>query len=101
MACSQDARRPSVSTTDFPQLRQELIGALGLEDGQVNRVREVRAKRDNARVSKALNDLKNAARGTDNLMPYILDSVRAYATEGEIMTNLIEVFGIYTEQAVI
>ena len=34
-------------------------------------------------------------------MPYILESVRAYATEGEIMHALIEVFGIYTEQAVV
>ncbi len=36
MACSQDARRPIVSTTDFPQLRRELISALGLEDIGLN-----------------------------------------------------------------
>jgi methylmalonyl-CoA mutase N-terminal domain/subunit len=34
-------------------------------------------------------------------MPYILESVQAYATEGEIMNTLIEVFGIYTERAVV
>jgi methylmalonyl-CoA mutase N-terminal domain/subunit len=34
-------------------------------------------------------------------MPYILDAVRAYATEGEIMGAMIEVFGLYTERAVI
>jgi methylmalonyl-CoA mutase N-terminal domain/subunit len=34
-------------------------------------------------------------------MPYILDAVRAYATEGEIMQTLIGVFGLYTETAVI
>jgi methylmalonyl-CoA mutase N-terminal domain/subunit len=34
-------------------------------------------------------------------MPYILESVRAYATEGEIMQSLIDVFGIYTEKAVV
>ncbi|HKC20756.1 MAG TPA: methylmalonyl-CoA mutase family protein, partial [Candidatus Dormibacteraeota bacterium] len=39
--------------------------------------------------------------GNDNLMPYILDAVRAYATEGEIMQSLIEVFGTYTETAVV
>jgi len=72
-----------------------------LEAEQVARVREVRRKRDQARCSNALSALRKAAAGTDNLMPYILESVRAYATEGEIMNTLIEVFGIYTEQAVV
>ena len=101
----ESKRRIMVGVNDFTVDDEEALEILrinrGHEDGQVKRVREVRAKRDNARVSKSLNDLKKAARGTDNLMPYILDSVRAYATEGEIMNNLIEVFGIYTEQAVI
>jgi hypothetical protein len=34
-------------------------------------------------------------------MPFILEAVRAYATEGEIMQSMIDVFGIYTEQAVV
>jgi len=72
-----------------------------LEREQVERVRDVRAKRDNARATNSLNKLRKAASGSDNLMPYILDAVRAYATEGEIMNALIEVFGIYTERAVI
>jgi methylmalonyl-CoA mutase N-terminal domain/subunit len=61
----------------------------------------VRKKRDQARCSNALSRLQKAARGKDNLMPYILESVQAYATEGEIMNTLIEVFGIYTERAVV
>jgi methylmalonyl-CoA mutase N-terminal domain/subunit len=72
-----------------------------LESEQIARVREVRRKRDQARCSNALTSLRKAAAGTDNLMPYILESVRAYATEGEIMNTLIEVFGIYTEKAVV
>ena len=72
-----------------------------LEAQQVARVRQVRAKRDKARCSNALDKLGKAARGSDNLMPYILDAVRAYATEGEIMNTLIDVFGTYTERAVI
>src|SRR4029077_16649027 len=72
-----------------------------LEAEQVARVREARRKRDQARCSKALSALRKAAAGSDNLMPYILEAVRAYATEGEIMNTLIEVFGVYTEQAVI
>jgi len=71
------------------------------EREQVERVRDVRKKRDGAKASNALNRLKKAAAGTDNLMPYILDAVRAYATEGEIMQSMIEVFGTYTETAVV
>jgi methylmalonyl-CoA mutase N-terminal domain/subunit len=72
-----------------------------LEGEQVARVQAVRSKRDQARCSKALASLRKAAAGRDNLMPYILEAVRAYATEGEIMNTMIEVFGIYTEKAVI
>jgi methylmalonyl-CoA mutase N-terminal domain/subunit len=61
----------------------------------------VRRKRDQAKWSNSLTRLKKAAAGTDNMMPFILDAVRAYATEGEIMNTLIEVFGIYTETAVV
>jgi methylmalonyl-CoA mutase N-terminal domain/subunit len=72
-----------------------------LESEQVARVREVRQKRDQARCSNALSSLRKAAAGTDNLMPHILEAVRAYATEGEIMNTMVEVFGIYTERAVV
>ena len=61
----------------------------------------MRAKRDQARCSAALSRLRKAAAGSDNLMPHILEAVKAYATEGEIMNTLIEVFGVYTEKAVI
>ena len=97
--------RIMVGVNDFTVDDEEGLEILrinrGHEEGQVRRVEDVRAKRDNPRVTRALADLKKAARGRDNLMPYILDAVRAYATEGEIMGNLIEVFGVYTEQAVI
>jgi methylmalonyl-CoA mutase, N-terminal domain len=72
-----------------------------LESEQVARVRDVRRKRDQAKCTNSLNRLRKAAAGTDNLMPYILDAVRAYATEGEIMQAMIEVFGTYTETAVV
>ena len=67
------------------------------EQGQVRRLKAVRARRDNASVSSRLEELKTAARGTENLMPPLLNCVRAYATEGEIMTALKEVFGVYRE----
>ena len=71
------------------------------EAGQVERLRAVRARRDPGKWSRSMTQLAKAARSTDNLMPYILDAVRAYATEGEIMAELIGAWGLYTEQAVI
>jgi methylmalonyl-CoA mutase N-terminal domain/subunit len=67
------------------------------EQGQVRRVKAVRARRDNTSVASRLEELKTAARGTDNLMPALLNCVKAYATEGEIMSALKEVFGVYRE----
>ncbi|MGH7903171.1 MAG: acyl-CoA mutase large subunit family protein [Candidatus Dormibacteraceae bacterium] len=72
-----------------------------LETEQADRVREVRARRDQAAWGRALERLRKAAEGTENMMPFILEAVRAYATEGEIMGTLVEVFGLYTEKAAI
>jgi len=98
-------RRLVVGVNEFTVDEEEPIEILRidpkLESEQVARVRDVRAKRDQMRCSKALTQLRKAAAGTDNLMPYILEAVRAYATEGEIMNTMVEVFGIYTERAVI
>jgi methylmalonyl-CoA mutase N-terminal domain/subunit len=101
----EEKRRLVVGVNEFRVDEEEPIEILRidpkLESEQVARVRDVRAKRDQARCSKALTQLRKAAAGTDNLMPYILEAVRAYATEGEIMNTMVEVFGIYTERAVI
>jgi methylmalonyl-CoA mutase N-terminal domain/subunit len=59
---------------------------------RLNRVRRERSARD---VAKRLGEIKRAAQGTDNLMPYILEAVRSYATLGEICDVLREVFGEY------
>jgi methylmalonyl-CoA mutase, N-terminal domain len=101
----EQKRRIMIGVNDFTVDEEVPIEILRidpkLESQQIARVREVRRKRDNARCSNALTGLRKAAAGSDNLMPYILEAVRAYATEGEIMNTLIEVFGIYTEQAVV
>ncbi|MHB8611554.1 MAG: acyl-CoA mutase large subunit family protein [Candidatus Dormibacteraceae bacterium] len=101
----EQKRRIMVVVNDFTVDEETPIEILRidpkLEAEQVARVREVRRKRDQTRCSKALSGLRKAALGTDNLMPFVLEAVRAYATEGEIMNTLIEVFGIYTEQAVV
>ncbi|KPL87891.1 methylmalonyl-CoA mutase [Ardenticatena maritima] len=68
---------------------------------QRERLRELRATRDNEAVRRTLAALRTAAQRDDvNLMPYILDAVEAYATTGEICNTLREVWGEY-EPAVI
>src|SRR6266545_610888 len=101
----EQKRRIVVGVNDFFVDEEEAIDILRidprLESEQAERVRSVRRKRDAAECANALNQLRKAAAGNDNLMPYILDAVRAYATEGEIMQAMIEVFGTYTETAVV
>ena len=101
----EQKRRIMVGVNEFTVDEEEPLEILrmdpGLESEQAERVREVRRRRDQAKATNALNRLRKAAAGNDNLMPYILDAVRAYATEGEIMQAMIEVFGTYTETAVV
>ena len=70
-------------------------------DRQRARLRQVRADRDGARVRTALSALERAAAGRDNLLPLLLDAVRAYATIGEICDVLRAVFGVYRPPVVV
>lgn len=60
-------------------------------------LRELKASRANDQVTKTLIALRHAAIGTENLMPYLIDAVKTYATLGEICGVLREVFGEYKE----
>ena len=62
---------------------------------------KMKAGRDNAKVEASLKALEQAARGTQNLMPFILDAVKTYATLGEIANVMREVFGIHRETVVL
>ena len=64
---------------------------------QVSRLNEVRKTRDNGRVGQTLDRLRVACQGTENTMPYIMEAVHAYATLGEIVGVMKEVFGTYEE----
>ncbi len=66
---------------------------------QVSRLEETRKQRDAGRVGQTLDRLRIACQGTENTMPFILDAVRAYATLGEIIGVMKEVFGVYEEPA--
>jgi methylmalonyl-CoA mutase N-terminal domain/subunit len=67
---------------------------------QAERLSKLRADRSQAEVDRRLNTLRVAAKGKDNLMPFIYDAVKAYATLGEICDAMRDVFGIYEEVAI-
>jgi methylmalonyl-CoA mutase N-terminal domain/subunit len=60
---------------------------------QHERLHEVREARNDEAVEAALAALKSAAKGEENVMPYIVDAVKVYATTGEISNTLRDVFG--------
>lgn len=66
-----------------------------LGEVQAARLQQLRAGRSSETWQRSLDELKNAAQGTANLMPYIVNAVRAYATTGEICNTLRDVFGEY------
>jgi methylmalonyl-CoA mutase N-terminal domain/subunit len=72
-----------------------------LERKQVERLRALRARRNQAQWSAALKKIEDAARSGDNLMPHIITAVENYATVGEISDTLRQVFGEYRETVVI
>jgi len=62
---------------------------------QMESLKRLKSERDNARVRGILDELRKAAEGKENLMPIILDAVKAYATLGEICDALRDIFGEY------
>jgi len=74
-----------------PRVQKEQIASLSA----------VRSRRDASKVQATLDALRSAAQGTDNLMPHLLECVRAYASVGEICHSLRGVFGEYRERIVI
>lgn len=68
---------------------------------QVNKINKLKEERDNQQVEEKLATLKKAAETDQNLMPLILDAVKAYATLGEICGALREVFGEYQQSVVL
>jgi methylmalonyl-CoA mutase N-terminal domain/subunit len=62
---------------------------------QIEKLKQVRLSRDGEKVKARLDRLKQAAQTSENLMPHILEAVKAYATVGEICDTLRDVFGEY------
>src|SRR5262249_45964994 len=68
-------------------------------EAQVEKLRRLRASRDGGIVTRALDRLRDEARGSGNLMEPILEAARAYATLGEMAGALKDVFGEHKEPA--
>jgi methylmalonyl-CoA mutase N-terminal domain/subunit len=94
-----------VGVNAFEQEKEKPIPLLhmdeSLERKQVERLRAVRTKRDPAKWQAALKKVEDAARGTGNLMPPIVEAVEANATVGEISDAMRHVYGEYQETVVI
>jgi methylmalonyl-CoA mutase N-terminal domain/subunit len=72
-----------------------------VSQGQLDRLKDLKERRDNKKVARCLEELKRVAQTEENTMYPIIDAVRAYATVGEISSALQEVFGTYRETPVI
>ncbi len=94
-------RRTIVGVNDFVDDKPITIPLLEMDpqgyDRQARRLATLRRERDSGRVGQALDRLRLAGQGTENTMPHLLDCVRAYATLGEIVDVMKEVFGVYAE----
>ncbi len=62
---------------------------------QIDKLKELRQRRDNTKVKQCLESIANAAKGTDNLMPHVVDAVENFCTLGEIADVLRAEFGEY------
>ncbi len=70
------------------------------EEEQINNLRRLRDERSNQQVQKCLADLRRAAERGENVMPYCVEAAKVYATEGEMMGILKDVYGEYSAPAV-
>jgi len=86
------------ATATEQKLRRLIVNPTAAEQ-QITRLRALRERRDQEKVSAILSRLRDTARGTDTLIPTILDCVEAYATLGEICNVLREVLGEYESTA--
>ena len=98
-------RRTMVGVNEYVANEPITIPILQMDpDGerrQIARLQELRRTRDNEKLQSTLAALRQAAQGTANLMPFILDCVKAYATLGEITDVFREVFGVYQEPVIV
>jgi methylmalonyl-CoA mutase N-terminal domain/subunit len=72
-----------------------------VQEEQIKFLNKVRIERDQQKVDNYLNNLKRAANTGENLIPYIIDAVKSYASIGEICNAMRTIFGEYKEKVII
>ncbi len=65
---------------------------------QVEKLKRIKAERDNSRVRACLGRLRQAAQGEENVMPHLIEVAKAYGSIGEITSVFKEVWGEYNEK---
>jgi methylmalonyl-CoA mutase N-terminal domain/subunit len=88
------------ASTEEPDTRTLEISA-EVEQRQIARLRELKQKRDNHKVSQVLARVRDVAGSEQNIMPVLVEAVKAYATIGEISDALRSVFGEYREPSAV
>jgi len=102
----ETGERPVVGVNIFVDEEEKLeipllkINQPEVERKQIERLRKVKEERNNNKVKDKLEALRSAAEKGENIMPYVLDAVRVYATLGEIMSVLKEVHGEWIEEPI-
>ena len=72
-----------------------------VERRQVARLKKLRSERDNTKVAQLLDEVRRVIKGDENVMPVLIEAVKAYATVGEIADAMRDVFGEYKEPLII
>ncbi|MFC1907456.1 methylmalonyl-CoA mutase [Chloroflexota bacterium] len=72
-----------------------------VEETQKERLAKLRRERDNRKVNQLLDEVRRVAESDDNIMPVLIEAVKAYATVGEISDALRDVFGEYREPSIL
>jgi methylmalonyl-CoA mutase N-terminal domain/subunit len=100
----ENGEKTIVAVNRFQQNDQSTTPLLKIDEEvaaeQMKKLNAIKKKRDNTKIEEELKKLQDAARGTENLMPYIIDAIRVYASIGEIINALKEVFGTYHEDSI-
>jgi len=100
----ENQEKKIIAVNQFQQAELSAIPILKINEEvaqeQIDKLDQVKKDRDNNKVHESLERLKAAAKGIENLMPFIMDAIRAYASIGEIINTLKEVFGTYHEDSI-
>ena len=100
----ENRERTFVAVNQFEQREPCSVPLLKIDEEvaneQIRKLNKLKEERDNKKVNEKLERLKEAAKGTENLMPFIIDAVREYASIGEIINVLKEIFGAYHEDSI-